>query len=1236
MKNFIGLRETWKVALVLLAGLLMSIGGETVRGAPTNRVWHNVGSSYSFIRGTPAFGDDGTIYIASGDDTLYAFNPDGTTNHVWNTGSDVIGSPAIGSNGTIYVATCSPSNRVWAFNPDGTTNFAWSIGYSMYGTPAIGADGTIYVGDLGHKFYALNPADGSTSHVWSAGGDFRGHAAIAADGTIYVGNDDNKLYAFNPDGTTNRVWTMNGDIYHGPAISSNGTIYIGDQGGYFWAFNPDGTTSHVWKLSDMVYHSSAAIGPDGRIYVGAMSTSTTNCYCFALNPDGTTNRAWHLDSSRYQMNSPVIGLDGTVFIAAGYTLFGLNPTNGATNVSWYLGDDVMSGVTIGPDRNIYVGCEKGAFYSLAGILPMANTYWPRQHQNLKNTGLAFYAPRNIDASDGAYSSHVQITWDAVPQATAYLVYRSPTNTGPTLLGGTTSNAYADTTATAGMTYYYWLKATNASFTSALSDPVTGSRAVTVPAPRAPINVRASDGTYTNKIAVTWAAVSNAYAYEILRSLVNSTGTATKIGSATAANYGDYSAGIGATYYYWVRSVNDGGTSRLSASDSGLRVAEVTIPVAPQNLQASDGAYTNKVALSWTAVSNAIAYKIYRQTNDSVTAAAWVCDATLPAAQDTSVTVGTLYYYWVRAINSAGLGDASASDSGYAGTVVVAPTAPAGVAATKGAYTDRVRVSWTAVSNATAYEVWRNTVNDSASASKLDPDATSSPFDDATVTVDTTYYYWVKAKNDAGTSGFSSSDSGYSVTTVVAPSAPAGVAASKGAYTDRVRVSWSAVSNASAYEVWRSTTSDSASASKLDPDATSSPFDDTTVTVDTTYYYWVKAKIDAGASAFSSSDSGYAVGTLVPPSPPSRVEASKGSYTDRVGIYWPAATGAAAYEVWRSTVNNTAAAARLGADLSALGCEDATVVIGTRYYYWVKAKNGAGTSDFSTEGYGWCGALTIIAADFDGDGLADPALYVEWSGGWYVRLSASGYALATLTGFGGAGSSACVADFDGDRKTDPAVYTAATGTWQVKLSGIGYTEASLAGFGGSQWLAVAGDYDGDGLADPGIYHPVSGDWQVAMSSLGYATASASGFGGIGCSTVEQNYDSDRRYDAAIYNTTNGNWTVLLSAQNYITANLAGFGGIGNDPVKGDFDGDGLADPAIYEEATGTWQVRLSGSGYAAASLAGYGGPDYFVGAADFDGDRKADLTLLDLRTGEWKVKLSAYGYADATLASGWTP
>lgn len=86
-------------------------------------------------------------------------------------------------------------------------------------------------------------------------------------------------------------------------------------------------------------------------------------------------------------------------------------------------------------------------------------------------------------------------------------------------------------------------------------------------------------------------------------------------------------------------------------------------------------------------------------------------------------------------------------------------APSGVSASRGTYTDKIRVAWSAAGGATGYQIFRNTSNNSAGAEQIGT-ATSAPYDDTGVIAGATYYYWLKTANAAGASGFSASDSGY--------------------------------------------------------------------------------------------------------------------------------------------------------------------------------------------------------------------------------------------------------------------------------------------------------------------------------------------------------------------------------------------------------------------------------------------------------------------------------------------
>ena len=89
-----------------------------------------------------------------------------------------------------------------------------------------------------------------------------------------------------------------------------------------------------------------------------------------------------------------------------------------------------------------------------------------------------------------------------------------------------------------------------------------------------------------------------------------------------------------------------------------------------------------------------------------------------------------------------------------------PITPLGVTATDGTYLDRVVVTWSTVSNATRYAVYRNTIDIPDTAANLSGGIPTTSYDDTTATPEQTYWYWVRAGNSNGWSSLSSSDSGF--------------------------------------------------------------------------------------------------------------------------------------------------------------------------------------------------------------------------------------------------------------------------------------------------------------------------------------------------------------------------------------------------------------------------------------------------------------------------------------------
>ncbi|MFU8827672.1 MAG: hypothetical protein ACNA70_09330 [Brevefilum sp.] len=88
-----------------------------------------------------------------------------------------------------------------------------------------------------------------------------------------------------------------------------------------------------------------------------------------------------------------------------------------------------------------------------------------------------------------------------------------------------------------------------------------------------------------------------------------------------------------------------------------------------------------------------------------------------------------------------------------------PVTPAGVVATNGFFNYKVRISWTASSGASYYQVFRNTRSNRSGEKTLTSDTGGSPYDDETAVLGQLYYYWVKACNAAGCSDYSAPATG---------------------------------------------------------------------------------------------------------------------------------------------------------------------------------------------------------------------------------------------------------------------------------------------------------------------------------------------------------------------------------------------------------------------------------------------------------------------------------------------
>ena len=257
----------------------------------------------------------------------------------------------------------------------------------------------------------------------------------------------------------------------------------------------------------------------------------------------------------------------------------------------------------------------------------------------------------------------------------------------------------------------------------------------------------------------------------------------------------------------------------------------------------------------------------------------------------------------------------------------APTAPV-VKIGHSAASGKPMLTWNAVEGATSYRIYRSTSK--GSGYSLLGTTTATSYTNTGAKAGTTYYYRVKACNDAGLSPYSNIVSGQVKSVTPKPSAPV-VKIGNSAASGKPMLTWNAVSGATSYKVYRAT-SQNGTYSLLGT-VTATSYTNTGAKAGVTYYYKVKAVNSAGESAYSNVVSGRATVTTL--------TMGHSSTSGKPMLTWKAVSGAASYKVYRATTKNGAYS--VINTTKALTYTNTGAALGTTYYYKVEALNAAGKS-----------------------------------------------------------------------------------------------------------------------------------------------------------------------------------------------------------------------------------------------------------------------------------------------------
>jgi len=434
--------------------------------------------------------------------------------------------------------------------------------------------------------------------------------------------------------------------------------------------------------------------------------------------------------------------------------------------------------------------------------------------------------------------------------------------------------------------------------------------IAIPQPPAAPEVIVSNGS----LALRWAAVESATAYEIWMSTVNDSASATQYGTDITASLSASINGLnnGTTYYIWLNAKNILGTSdNFSPVAKGTPSASTVKPPDPQTAP-SIIAGNGQLSVSWQAVEDASFYEVLAgTTNNPQNATKRVEDVTGLSTVISDLNNGTTYYVWIKAGNNIDFSDPSPPATGKPLGTPGTPTVSSGF--------EQLLVTWTAVAGAEQYEVYYGI----DSPTTLVATTAETTTNITGLTNGTAYYVRLRAKNVNGVSDYGPSASGVPIGNIGVITVSSG--------DGQLSISWSAVAGADQYEVYYNTTDSIPSNSTQTVSTITATING--LTNGTIYYVWVKGKNTNGTSNTSVVVSGKPLGT------PGMPIITPGY--GQLLVTWTAVAGADEYEVYYGIDTPTTLATTTTETTATI----TGLTSGTTYYVRLRAKNTNGVSNY---------------------------------------------------------------------------------------------------------------------------------------------------------------------------------------------------------------------------------------------------------------------------------------------------
>ena len=701
---------------------------------------------------------------------------------------------------------------------------------------------------------------------------------------------------------------------------------------------PNDDFDHATKISSLPY--STTVNADGA------TTAPDD-----PNTPGRVGSVWYDFTADSKMTLNATATIKGKFISGYYGISVFTGTRGALNFIAGGDEPIFFDTVAGKTYHFMVGGEPGGDCDLcAGTITLSLTRWFGPFPFAKTSP----SDKAINQPD-----HLSLNWTASPRATSYEFCYDTSDDKKcssewTSAGSDTSVAL--TGLTQGITYFWQVRARNADGTTEADDGKWW-QLTTLGPPGSFGKTYPSNGItgVASNAYLGWDLSADADEYEYCYDTVdNNTCDVAWTNAGTNTFVGIKDLASLTTYYFQARAKNSLGTTE---ADNGTWWNFTTgeLPGEFGKTNPPDGAVAQSptLTLTWDVSAKAEAYSYCVDTSDNNQCDSyWSSVATGTSAIPFYLLPNTTYYWQAHAVNL--FGETQANGGSWWSFTTGEIQAPATFS--KGnppnnATAQSVNTSlwWGGSPGATNYEYCLDTTNNNVcDASWVSTNGVTVVGGFGPLALNTTYYWQVRATNKVGTTE-ADNDTWWSFTTKdsLAPGAFNKVAPLNGASgLQRYQyLSWGSSTDATSYEYCYDSTANDKCDSSWVSAGTDSGVPLTSLSVNTTYYWQVRAR-NAQGTILANNGTWWSFKIQGMPGAFGKTTPTNGAKSQDIPLTlkWETSIDAPDFQYCVDTSNNNICDGTWKYVFNGHSVNLSTLAPGTDYYWQVQAYNSAGTTE----------------------------------------------------------------------------------------------------------------------------------------------------------------------------------------------------------------------------------------------------------------------------------------------------